>query len=79
MGGVFFVPNKGTLVPYAWCSPFPPDITGNVVSWDNPQGTVTNSDLELAGTIAHHDVLVHQTDVRERTIHTLCDNTPTVA
>ncbi len=45
----------------------------------NPAGSITNSDLKLAGTIAQHDVLMHHVDCRERTIHTLTDNTPALA
>jgi hypothetical protein len=64
--------------PILWRSPFPPYIQDALVSWDNPAGSVTNSDLELAASIAHQDVLVHAFDLRERTIHTGSDNTPTV-
>ena len=78
MGGVHFVPTPcGTqLQPYLWRAPFPPHIVNALVSYTNPLGTITNSDLELAGTIAHHDVLAHQADIRELTIHNLHDNTP---
>lgn len=80
MGGVFFLPHAdGSLSPYLWRQPFPPHITQKVVSWKNPQGTLTNSDLELAGTIAHHGVLTSTADVRERTVATLTDNTPAMA
>ena len=61
-----------------WRSPFPPYIQDALVSWDNPAGSVTNSDLELAASIAHQDVLIHAFNLRERTIHTGSDNTPTV-
>ena len=57
---------------------FPPHLQAALVTWENPKGTVTNSDLELAATIAHQDVLVHTFDLRERTIHTGSDNTPAI-
>mgnify|MGYP002809560502 CR=1 FL=1 len=81
MGGILFAHDhpSGTLHPILWRAPFPPAISHDVVSSANPTGSVTNSDLELAGTIAHHDVLVHSIDCRERTIHTLTDNTPALA
>jgi hypothetical protein len=81
MGGVIFVRDHptGTLHPFLWRAPFPTTIQCSVVSSSNPAGSVTNSDLELAGTIAHHDVLVHHVDCRERTVHTLTDNTPALA
>jgi len=64
--------------PIVWREPFPPHLQAALVSFDNPKGTVTNSDLELAATIAHQDVLVHTFDLHERTIHTGSDNTPAV-
>jgi hypothetical protein len=80
MGGVIFVPTAaGLVVPLLWRAPFPLAIQRALVSSSNPSGTITNSDLELAGTIAQHDVLVHHADCRERTIHTLTDNTPALA
>ena len=49
-----------------------------MVSWDYPKGTITNSNLELAGTLTSHDVVAHLFDVRERTTATVTDNTPTM-
>ena len=40
----------------------------------NPKGSITNSDLELAGSIAHNDVLAQAADVREKTTHNSYDN-----
>jgi hypothetical protein len=73
-----------SLWPLAPCSPscgghHLPSRQDMLVSYTNPSGTITNSDLELAGTIAQHAVLAQQYDIRERTIHTLCDNTPAVS
>lgn len=80
MGGVAFLPRlNGPPQPILWRAPFPADVQQSLVSFDNPAGTISNSDLELAGTIAHHDVLVHALDVREKTIYTLTDNTPAAA
>jgi hypothetical protein len=52
--------------------PFPLSIQQKLVSFTNPTGTVTNSDVELAGVIAQHF------DIRESTTATLSDNTPAV-
>jgi hypothetical protein len=81
MGGVIFTraKNNNKLHPLLWRTPFPSDIQKDLVSFSNPKGKITNSDLELAGTIGQHDVLVHNIDCRERTIHTLTDNTPALA
>ena len=80
MGGVLFLPTKqGTFKAILWRAPFPAQVQNQLVSWSNPAGTISNSDLELAGTIAQHDVLAHEVDVRECTIATLTDNTPAQA
>jgi hypothetical protein len=81
MGGVLFLRDQptGQLHPLLWRAPFPRAVQQAIVSSNNPTGSLTNSDLELAGTIAQHDVLVHHVDCRERTIHTLTDNTPALA
>jgi hypothetical protein len=81
MGGVIFAQDRSTgkLSPLLWRAPFPEDVQLDIVSSKNPAGSITNSDLELAGTVAQHDVLVHHVDCRERTIHTLTDNTPALA
>ena len=42
-----------TLEPIVWRHRFPLDITADLVSDSNPRGTITNSDLEPAGTVAH--------------------------
>jgi hypothetical protein len=51
----------------------------DLVSFNDPSGQVTNSDLELAATIVQHDVAAHHYDVRERTTSSGSDNTPAVA
>jgi hypothetical protein len=81
MGGVIFVQDQstGNLNPLLWRAPFPHAVQDDLVSTNNPTGSITNSDLELAGTIAQHDILVHHVDCRERTVHTLTDNTPALA
>ena len=58
---------------------FPNSVQSEVVSFSNPSGTINNSDLELAGTSAHLDVVAHAVDIRERTVYTLTDNTPALA
>ena len=70
---------SGQTIPLLWRAPFPNDISKQLVSFDNPHGSLTNSDLELAGTVMHHDVLTSKFDVAQRTICTLTDNTPALA
>jgi hypothetical protein len=64
--------------PVVWRQPFPLSIQQQLLSFANPTGTVTNSDLELAGVITHQDVLAQHFDIRESTTATICDNTPAV-
>lgn len=80
MGGVFFVPDvTGTgTTPHLWRSAFPQHVQDVLVSFDNPTGTVNNSELELCGNIAHHDIVAQTTDLRERTIATMSDNVASV-
>jgi hypothetical protein len=62
--------------PILWRARFDLDITNDLFSFSNPTGHVTNSDIELAASIAQHDIAVHSFDIRERTIASGSDNTP---
>jgi hypothetical protein len=80
MGGVAFLPVPGGgHQPVLWRAPFDLPTQQSLVSFANPMGTISNSDLELAGTIAQHDVVVQALDAREKTVYTLSDNTPAAA
>ena len=50
----------------------------NLVIDKNPYGTITNSDLELAGGLLHQDIIAQHYDVRERTIVSKTDNLATM-
>ena len=76
MGGIFYDHNE---VPHVWRQPFPADIQANLVSFDNPKGSITNSDLEQAGQLAQVCLLSERADLRYCTILTGCDNTPAVS
>ena len=59
---------------------WPPDITSAIVSDRNPRGTITNSDLEMAGMLLLF--LVMQAicgDLRQKHVALFSDNTPTVS
>jgi hypothetical protein len=92
MGGVAFATSSGLRLrdtspltplthttPVLWRSRFPSAVTAKLVTFKNPQGSITNSDLELGATIIHHDVLAQHFDIRELTVSTGCDNTPAVS
>jgi len=65
--------------PILWRDPFPDEIRRLLVSFKNLRGTITNSDLELAGSIAHNDVLAQEVDLTEANTAAGTDNTPTLA
>ncbi len=65
-GGIWFpspalVPREGYSIdqPLAWRFKWPQDIINKLVADKNPRGTITNSDLELAGGLLHLDAIRH--------------------
>jgi hypothetical protein len=68
------------LGPILWRAPFESPVAQNLVSFSNPQGTVTNSDLELATAYVQHVIAAQAFNIHERsTIASSSNNTPTVA
>ncbi|KAL3806886.1 hypothetical protein ACHAXA_000796 [Cyclostephanos tholiformis] len=63
--------------PLAWRFKWPQDIINKVVTDANPHGSITNSDLELAGGLLHLDALAHCFDIRGRTVLSKGDNLST--
>ena len=79
MGGVWLPSAQHPLHHlYVWWSPFPFSVQQPLVSTDNPSGSITNSDLELTGTISHEATLAAVRDLCHSTIATFSDNTPAV-
>ncbi|KAI2509948.1 hypothetical protein MHU86_4513 [Fragilaria crotonensis] len=78
MGGVWFRPNQGPIV---WRATFPRAIQRALVTSDNRSGTLSISDLELAGTLAHKHALVqcNPAAVAERLIWMAGDNRASLA
>ena len=68
--------NHGT--PLLWRFQWPDYISKLLVTTDNPQGTITNSDLELAGGLLHLQALAQSCDIRERTVLSKTDNLATL-
>ena len=60
--------------PLLWRALFPPEIADALVSWTNPDGSISISDLELAGVLAGNDILAQAVDVTEVTTGTGTDN-----
>ena len=74
MGGVWFDALDTGGPPIVWRSKFPVLIQAALITAECPRGTLSTSDLELAGTIAHKDVLAQARHVQERTIWVAGDN-----
>ena len=68
MGGVFFAPTTDDTIFPCWWRNFLHGIQSKLVSFDNPTGTITNSNLELCGNVAHHNAIAQFLDMQERTI-----------
>jgi hypothetical protein len=80
MGGAWLpTTTHSNLGPIIWRAQFPPEIQRELVSDSNPGGSINNSQLELAGNLAHQDVLVQHLNCAQRTIVPLGDNISQVA
>jgi hypothetical protein len=77
-GGVWFS-GRLSLNPTTWRVQWPADITTNVVSDSNPLGTITNSDLEMAGVLIHQLVLEQLVNMCHKRSVIHCDNSPSVS
>jgi hypothetical protein len=78
-GGVWFSGNL-PLQPTLWRVEFLADITHQVVSDSNPSGTLTSSDLELAGVVLHYLALEQIAEsLLDCQMAIGCDNTPAVS
>jgi hypothetical protein len=78
MGGVYFVPDTdGTIQAHVWRYP-PLKVTRKLITTANPTGKINNGDLELAGSVAHHDILIQLANLQDITIHNCYKNTSTV-
>ena len=71
MGGVWFANDSA----FVWRAEFPSAIQRDMVTSNNRHGSISISDLELAGTIAHKKaVLANRCTLAERTIWLAGDN-----
>ena len=76
--GVWIDPNKDS-VHYVWRLPWLEDIRADLISSDNPQGQITNSDLELAALVLQEAKFPFvSTNPTWQAPFTGSDNTPTV-
>jgi hypothetical protein len=73
MGGVW-LSGDPAFSPFIWRALFPKIIQRRLVTDTNPSGSISISDLELAGQIAAQDALLQQYDCIERTVSIFTDN-----
>ena len=77
LGGVIIGENKA-VPPVVFRLQWPADITASIVSDDNPNGTITNSDLEMAGLLMLWLVMEEVCEVENAHVALFSDNSPTV-
>ena len=77
-GGVW-LPGTKELAPIVWRVQWPKEVRDRLVTFENPEGDITNSDLEMAAEVL--GLLVLEANVCLRWIHVGCcsDNSATVA
>ena len=74
----FAAGNNSHSTPIVWRWKFPAAIIKELITSDNPNGSISISDLELAGELIEREAIVQNFDTRERTILTATDNSPTL-
>ena len=80
MGGVWLPTSLyPSATPYVWRAPFPLPVQHSLVSNSNPAGTINNSELELAGAIAHDAVIACHVPYRPLSTLAGTDNTPALS
>ena len=83
-GGVWFpTPTLDSRVstsapPILWRFEWPKEVQEQLITEANPHGTITNSELELAGGLLHLEAAAQCFDVRERTLLSRTDNLATL-
>jgi hypothetical protein len=75
MGGVWYLQEREPIV---WRATFPEEVKTRRITMENPAGTITNSDLELAASIVHLDIAVQAFPSQLQTLAVLSDNAATV-
>jgi hypothetical protein len=79
MGGFWLDGTGPSTANYLWRHPFPAAIQERLITLDNPSGTLTNSDLELAAVITGAHLAAHHYEGQHPNIVIATDNTPALA
>jgi hypothetical protein len=80
MGGFWLQPSPHTPqhIPVLWRTAFDTDIQSQLITAANPNGTITNSDLELAAIITGTSLANHHLPIAHPSILVASDNIPAV-
>ena len=78
VGGVWFA-GSAYLEPIVWRLPWPQDLVQQLLSRDNPTGTLTINDFEMAGLLLQYLVLEQLVDLKHKHAAAWVDNTSTVS
>ena len=79
IGGIIIGENKG-CTPTVFRVEWPDDIKQDLVTEDNPQGRITNSDLEMAGLLLLYLIMEEVCDLHSGShVALFSDNQPTVS
>jgi hypothetical protein len=77
MGGFWVAPDNNH---YVWRAPFPATVKTDLITYDNPHGSITNSDLELAAfVVGSATIATNHPKPDYQHVCLASDNTPTVA
>ena len=74
-----WVPGTKELAPIVWRVRWPKEVLARVVTWENPDGDITNSDLEMAAELLGFLVLEACVPLRWEHVGVCSDNSATVA
>jgi hypothetical protein len=78
-GGVWFL-LVDDMPPQVWQTEFPVNIATDVILDDNPEGKITNLDLELTAEVFAVGITLEKApQAKHAPLGTLCNNTPTVS
>jgi hypothetical protein len=72
MGGFYITMTTKTL----WRQPFPPTIQRQLITTDNPQGLLTNSELKLAAMVVGGTLAAQATSQPHTSVLIASDNVP---
>ena len=78
LGGVW-LPGRCHIDPIVWQLDAPDDIIKRFKSWSNPNGDVTNNDLEMTAQLVQWLVLELLVNMKHTQAATWCDNSSTVS